>query len=544
MPRGRPKKKVEDEVPVGPAVVAQEMIRNASIPSMLEGPKYGFDILDGDEEDDVNNSIEKVLTSVIGRRKNQTVGFSSLADVREDMLPLNNFYLQWALGMYGIPTGSMVDIIGAEGIGKTTLAFQIMGWAMDAGCPAFYIECENKQLPARRILRALHTDKVRADKMLKRLRRSQVNSLEHLEQEITDYVNAARGNTTLKDAKHIPLRVPIVIVVDPWSKLLSADEAVGFYGYGDNLSDANKAKLKAAGEASNMGHSKWAHAFCRRMPYFLRKNNVILIQIHHQNDDVDMGAKKGGPALPQIWKDLNNAKKIGGRAFNQNAAIQLILARGSEEKNSAKTAVIGKNVLMKVHKNSYGTDKRQIGWTIRTDEFDDTDTHYEAAISFDEQMANWMAANKYYGTSLSAKRFTCEALGVYSGRSGELCKAFNANIDLKSKLGSVLGIEGYIDTVEEIRKKLALASKTSADYVASEDPLNNIPEAEAAAAAQYGEKPAYEQDPEEILNSVGGATPTNVPTEDIPEPDETLAEVTDEEPIEEGLEHVEADVST
>lgn len=537
MPRGRPKKIVEAPKESVDTVL-EKSPEVAFVTPLTGGPKYGFDILDGDDDNDVNNSIEKVLTSVIGRRKNQTVGFSSLSDVREDMLPLNNFYLQWALGLYGIPTGSLVDIIGAEGIGKTTLAFQIMGWAMDAGCPAFYIECENKQLPARRILRALHTNKARADKMLKRLRRSQVNSLEHLEQEITDYVNAARGNTTLKDAKHIPLRVPIVIVVDPWSKLLSADEAVGFYGYGDNLSDANKAKLKAAGEASNMGHSKWAHAFCRRMPYFLRKNNVILIQIHHQNDDVDMGAKKGGPALPQIWKDLNNAKKIGGRAFNQNAAIQLILARSSEEKNSAKTAVIGKNVLMKVHKNSYGPDKRQIGWTIRTDEFDDTDMTYEAAISFDESMANWMAANKYYGTSLSAKRFTCEALGVYSGRAKELCSAFNGNIDLKNKLGNVLGIEGYLDTVEEIRRQLASVAQ-STDTESEDDPLDNVPES-SPAVEQPAETPAYEQNPEEILSKVMGVSPIDPGTENVSESIEAMAETADEEPLEEGIEYAEA----
>ena len=520
---GRPKKIKVEAQPTASAVTGAPPV-DLKIPAAEM--QYGFDIMDGEE--DVNDSIERVLTSVVGRRKNQTIGFSRLADVRESMLPLKNFYLQWALGIYGIPEGCMMDIIGAEGIGKTTLVFQIMGWAMDSGCPAFYIECENKQLPARRILRALHPDKKRADKMLKRIRRSQVNSLEHLEQEIMDYVNAARGTTTLKEAKHVPHRVPIVIVVDPWSKLLNADESKGFYNYGENMTDANKAKFKASGEASNMGHAKWAQAFCRRMPYFLRKNNVILILVHHQNDDVDMGAKKGGPALPQVWKDLNNTKKIGGRAFNQNAAIQLILARNGEEKNAAKTT-IGRNVALKVHKNSYGPDKRQIGYTIRTDDFEDTDEFYEPAISFDEQMANWMAINKYYGTSLSSKRFTCEMLDVISVKGKGLCDAFNANVELKNKLGNVLGIEGYIDTVEEIRKSFATSETKDTAAEESVDPLDTldvqpeavpIPTTPAPAEPVVVEDTASE-DPEAILDEIDmeveDANEENSTTEDTGE---------------------------
>ena len=69
-------------------------------------------------------------------------------------------------------------------------------------------------------------------------------------------------------------------------------------------------------------------------------------------------------------------------------------------------------------------------------------------------MANWMAANKFYGTSLSDKRFTCEALNVYSVKARNICDAFNANITLKNKLGNVLGIEGYLDTVETLKRQI------------------------------------------------------------------------------------------
>lgn len=462
MPRGRPRKVKPEESP--PTPESPPPVISGEEPVKIPGqPDFGFNILD--EEEDVNDSIEQVLTSFTARRKNQTVDFSSIADIRETMLPVGNFYLQWALGFYGIPEGCLIDIIGAEGIGKTTLTFQLLGWAMSAGCPAHYIECEGKQLPTRRVLRALHPDKATAKKMAKRMRKSRVNSLEHLEQEIYDYVNAARGNITLKDAKTIPLRVPLVVAVDPWSKLMNPDEAAGFYDYGDNMSDAKKKKYKAAGTASNLGHAKWAHAFCRKLPYFLRKNNVILIFVHHQNDDIDMSGQ-GASRLPQIWKDLHNKKKLGGRATNQNAAIQLILARGSEIKDADKK-VTGKEIHMLVDKNSFGPDKRQIKYELRTDSFYDTETTLEPAICFDNGMANWFADNKFLGTSLERKRFTSETLGLTSVTSQQFCSAFDASPKIKMQLGEQLNIEGYIDTWETLNREVV---KQESAHITKEQP--------------------------------------------------------------------------
>lgn len=442
--------------------------------SIIVEPDYGFDVLADTE--DVSDSIEQVLTSISSRRKNHTVQFNRLSEVREKMLPVRHFYLQWALGLYGIPEACLIEIIGAEGLGKSTLAFQFIGWAMDKGCPAFYIECENKQLQPGRVLRALHPNKERAVKMLKRLRRSKVFSLEQLEQEITDYVDAARGHRTLKGASHVPLRVPLLIVVDPWSKLMNDAEAAGFSDYGDNQSDAKKAKYKSTGSASNMGHAKWAQAFSRRLPEFLSKNNVILLMVHHQNDKVDM-SMGGGITLSADIADLYNKTKIGGRAFNQNAAIQLILSRGGMVKGSDNMAK-GRMVTMRVDKNSFGPGERKIKYEIRTDQFDDTEEFLEPAINFDEDWANWMAKNKYFGTTVASKRFKCAALGIEGATYQQFAAAFNANEEIKRELGARLGIEGYVDTVGAILKEIE-ENHTTEDFL--DDQVYNESESESVS---------------------------------------------------------------
>lgn len=448
-----PRRKKEASEEAETQVHDNTLVEKSSLSSVLE-PDYGFDILD--DEDDVSESIERVLTSIVGARKNQTVQFNRLSDIREKMVPLKHFYLQWALGIYGIPEACMMEIIGAEGCGKTTFAFQLIGWAMDVGCPAFYMECENKQLSSRRILRALHTDKARALKMLQRLRRSKIHSLDHFEQELYDYVAAARGSRTLKGAKHVPLRVPLIVVVDPWSRLMNLDEAAGAVEYGDNMSDSKKAKFKKAGTASNMGHAKWAQAFCRRAPDFLSKNNVILILVQHQNDYVDMSSGGGGITLGKEVMDLYNKTKIGGRAFNQLAAIQLILSKGGMIKGKDNVPK-GRKINMRVDKNSFGPGDRKLSFEIRQDQFMDTKHTLEPALNFDEDWANWMAKNQYFGTKVAAKRYTCEALNIEGVTYDKFAAAFKADQELKQALGERLGIEGYIDTVDRIISELSNA---------------------------------------------------------------------------------------
>lgn len=419
-------------------------------PNMIRPKGYSFNILSDDR--DVTEGMSAVLASMVSRRKNQTINFNRMIDVRQYMMPLDSFYMQWALGIYGIPEGSLLEIIGAEGLGKTTLVFKILGGAMAAGCPALYVEAEGKQLPAHRVMRALHTNPTVAVKMLQRLRRDRANSLEHMAQIIEDYVAAARGRVTLKDADSVvPIDTPLVIAVDPWSKLMNPDEAAGFYEYGDNMSAAKKARFKKTGQGSNLGHAKWAHAWTRRLSYMMQHDNVILVLVHHQNDDIDMsGGGFGGFVLPESYKNLNNKTHLGGRAFNQTAAVQLILADGGGVKGSDRKTLVGKKVNVNVAKNSFGPDKRKFSYIINTHTDSDTPAYLTPALSFDETTAKWMAEEKLIGTRVNGELYSCDSLDISGADAEYFMATFNSNETVKINLGGMLGIEGYVDTVERV----------------------------------------------------------------------------------------------
>lgn len=428
------------------------------VPIALRRPDFGFDYLDDDK--DVSASIEESLISVVGRRSNQTVSFNKMSEVRQAMLPVKPFLMQYAMGIYGIPKGCLIEIIGAEGLGKSSLSLQMLGWAMDLGCPALYIECENKQLPPARALRCLHTNPMRAMKMLNRLRKEKAHSLQEMDQKIIDYVSVARGkvaSNAKKPKDTVPIHVPIVIVVDPWSKLLNPEEASGFYEYGDNMKKGNK--LKKTGETGNFGHAKWAAAWCRRLPTLLDQENVILIVVHHQMDNVSEAMKASHAYatgnLPDWVGQLNNKTKIGGRASNQNAAVQLTLAlKGMVYDDNKKP--VGKEVYCSVIKNSFGPEKRRFYYTLRSEGLAELDTleHLEPAISFDDATAKAFVDNGWLGTKATAGKYTCDVLGVKAALPEDFMRSFEARNDVKQMLGQVLRIEGYIDTVDTIKKML------------------------------------------------------------------------------------------
>lgn len=410
---------------------------------------YGFHFLDN--QDDYGEKFKEALDSAVSSRKNQTVSFKKMSEVQEGFaFPLRHFLLQYAVGQFGIPSQKIIDIIGAEGIGKTTFVMDLLGGAMDVGCPALYIECESKQIPPARAMRALHPYMPRAFKMLNRLRVEPVNSLDHMWQVMKDFVYIARGTKGSKDTPRVPMHVPIVIAVDPWSKLLNPDEAAGFYNYGDNMSDAKKKKFKEINEGSNLGHAKWAHKWCRLLPAFLKQFNVVLIIVHHQNDKIDMSAGGGVSFMTPEASALYNKTRIGGKALHQNTALTLILSRRGLAKNGSGD-VTGNLISARVAKNSLGPDNIKFFYELRTGFFNDSLTHLDPAINYNVGFATLCAEQKWLSTSVKGSKFSSPVLGVTEVSADDFYAAFEANQDVKFNLGKQLGINGYIDVVDNIK---------------------------------------------------------------------------------------------
>jgi len=481
--RGRPPgsaKKTTAEHTAVESLVDNDVIE--APPAQMSGANidYGFHFLDSEE--DYGDKFKIALDGAVSSRKNQSVSFKKMSEIQEGFaFPFRHFLLQYAVGQYGIPSQKIIDIIGAEGIGKSTLVMDMLGSAMDVGCPALYIECESKQIPPPRVMRALHPSISRAYKMLNRLRVEPVNSLDHMWQAMKDFVYIARGTKGTKDTPRVPMHVPIVIAVDPWSKLLNPDEAAGFYNYGDNMSDAKKKKFKEINEGSNLGHAKWAHKWCRLLPAFLKQYNVVLIIVHHQNDKIDMGGSGPSFMTPEA-SALYNKTRIGGKALHQNTALTLILSRRGLAKNGSGD-ITGNLISCRVAKNSLGHDNTKFYYELRTGFYNDTLTQMDPAINFNIGFATMCAEQKWMSTSVKGSKFSSPVLGVIEVSADEFCEAFNANQEVKFNLGKQLGINGYVDVVDNIKSMIEKNYHAEHDdSVESEVELGNQIDQEALEA--------------------------------------------------------------
>ena len=457
-------------------------------------PDLGFDILDKDS--DVLDNAAQVLSSVVGRRKNQTIGFASAIDIKKNVLPIPEFQLQYLMGIVGIPHGSFLEIIATESMGKTTLALTLAGWALDAGAPVVYCECEGKQMPNYRMIRCMDKDPKRGAKKLQQLKVERISSLEHLDQFLTDYADVMRGRKALKDHPvAIPHHVPLVVIVDPWSRLMNQAEASKFYDYGKNMAPSNKLTPTATG--SNFGHAKFAQAWCRRLAYMLEHDNMILVLCQHQNEDLKSamaGSMGGGPkiVLPESFTTLENVTHLGGRAPKQLATQMWTMGKRGVAKYHDKTNN-GDNINLCMAKNSFGPQKRKMFFEIRNEHRGDIPGVFiEPALQFAQGFASWFTRAKYLGSKqdTSGDTYSCEDLGVRAVSAEEFHQAFHENKEMRELMGRKLEIEGYVDTVQRIED----------DIVA-----RDTAEKERAKMAKQGEsgpaKPNFEVDGTEEKSS-------------------------------------------
>lgn len=432
------------DVPVKPeASGASETTRKSLVKA------YSFNVLD-EENGDLVEKTREALHSVQSRRKNQPTGFRTMADVQRSMIPYRHFYLQWALGSYGMKEGSILEIIGKKHTGKSTLAFWLMGGAMQAGVPCYLQEAENKELTLDWAGRALHQNRKVAQMMLNRLGVDSTFSLEQMNQQMMDWVNLIRGR--IPGAKKVvPLDTPVLMVVDTMSKLMDQAQAAGFHDYGKNMDADAKKKKKNPGEGSKLGFSNFLHDMCDRLPYVQHSNNMSMIIVSQQNEKVDMGG--GGSYMSVDAADLYNTTVRGGQAIGQNAAVRVIVAYSRLVKNTNGDK-IGFTSKLRVEKNSYGPKDRVIEYDILYDKHDDTDTLMSPSVDFDRAMCDWMAENGHLETTVSSKRYSSPVLGVERVTAREFSRAFHANTQVRSFLGRTLGIAGYDDVIDEIVEEI------------------------------------------------------------------------------------------
>jgi len=397
-----------------------------SIKPLFHNTYAGFDLMADDF--DIVDQTKESLMSLVANKKNRGVSILDHFNFDGPCLPFKHFGLQLATRMKGLPSGKLYELIAKEGLGKSTLMFTLAGYGLTSSIPSIYVETENKLMLQPRIERCLHNNREMAHKMAGKIIMAQAFNLSQCWDTIRAEVDALRR----KNRKVIPKPVPIFIVLDTFSKLLSNEEAVGRLTYGD-FTDTKK--FKESGEAANFGHAKFSHIWCRELPLWLREENCILFVVSHKNDKVDMSF---GAMFASTKFDKT---KIGGNAFNQNAAAQFMISRKGFYKQSEET--VGEILTITVVKNSYGPGNSELEYNLINKHNSDTDTEQEMALDFDTGLANFLVEEKLLDLSILRKRYTSPSLNLSNATATQFSEVFHQNTDLINFIGNKIQIAGY-----------------------------------------------------------------------------------------------------
>lgn len=364
-------------------------------------------------------------------------GFSSSTQAARDYLPVPWLALQYLIGRPGIPVNTITEIIGAEGIGKSSLTYALMGEFVAHNIPCYYINSEPKALEPDWQLRLLGTDPAKAKKIRDIINVQPLHSLEEMDEHIRAWVDVKRIE------EKIPMDVPIVVIIDSISKLMNPEE----FAAAGLVKTKPGEKKKPVGVANISQKpavtAKWLHSWCRHMPKYLMQNNVTIIAVSGQNQNMDAGA---GPSYIKP-SEKHNDTRVGGKALSQNAALRFTVTYKGAVQNSQKIAC-GKEVLLFCKKNSYGPSAREVKYIIYDDraenyKLDVPDVYHQQAIDMDAAIADVLVAAKAFGLTLKAKRYSSTILNVYEVSAAELMSVITSNPEHFKTLTTVLSIKGY-----------------------------------------------------------------------------------------------------
>ena len=456
----------------------------------------------------------------------------------KNILPLSSFAFQNILKARGLVTGTIMDIMGADGIGKTSLAYYLMGQAMAANGVCLYIETEGKPLDRSRAERCLHPNRKIAAQMYDSIYQEPARELREAANKIEEWIIQMRSPGT-----KVPPSSPLIIFLDTFSKLMSPNEAAGFAAYAtasdvDKAAAKEKAKAKKAkskgktvettekkekadeskelGAGSNFGHAKLSQEWSRRLPYFLSRYNAILVLVRHQNDKIEMCGGGGGMMLTAEQKDAFNRTSIGGRAWLQSAAYGFILSRMDFVKSQidgdmTKTAL---NIKVSLAKNGWGPlaeGKYRLTLVPRQD----TEDWFEPAINFDPWLPELLSKKKLMKVTVKNATTVISTEFNPGGRSEEIpldrfCDLFYSDPARVEALGRQLGF-AHFDDFTIFPKTMTVSMHKPIDDDSAPAPEED-PEPESAADAEAAEG-AVNADP----NAAEGA-PTGAVTPEPPKP--------------------------
>lgn len=379
--------------------------------------------------------------------------FSPLSHISRTMIPVDHFQMQRLFGAVGIPTGAFINIIGRESAGKTTLGYYLLGCAMrNRNARVLAMHWAQKPFYADRALRTMSSNPEHARILTEATTTLKLTTFQEMLDALEAWVLTWR-----KDQK-LPKDIPLVALIDNWSKYLTNDEAKGMVSYGGLMGDEKKkAKVKEIGAGTNMGHAQFASNWSRRLGHMQYEHNLTVIVVNDQTEKISMQKTMPGMQNPELMmsernKDLRNKTHRGGRSLHQHANIELTMVPGSDIKQGEGGKIIqGKEVWIHTAKSDFsGGERMTIGAELRRDHslFDREGIYLDPAFHFDEGLAAFLLERKYFGLELNRKRYTSTQLGVLNGTAVDVSIAFHGDPAKVHFVGRAERLQGYQEGVE------------------------------------------------------------------------------------------------
>lgn len=423
-------------------------------------------------KDDTTEKAMKTVASTLARRKNRDTEMIRTSDLTQRIIPLDHLALQQFVQSSGLVQGTILELIGKEHTGKTTMAFTLAGMAMRyCHAAVLNLHCDAKPMAPERVMRALSTNPIEGKAFMDNLMHKNVSSLHQMWEVVEEWTKTMRGELGgKKEAVCLPINQPLVIIVDPFSRLLSPKEAAGFQLYGNYMDPKVAESGKDIGEGSNFEAAKFAQEFCRKLGYLCEHYNVMFIIISNQNTKFDMGAKMG-VALPQQYIDMRNKTKRGGNALNSAAAYQWIATDAGPVKNEMGD-VIGKKIWWRSDKNSYGCTNRELMVEIHEITPYDAPGFMEPALQFDRSLIDTIVNDAVLPIENHGFRFSWDAEKVYDQPLQWLMHHLTQRRDAVEKFVRRYQIKGYYDPVAEA-VAAAIAAQKNVQSVNEQATLKN-----------------------------------------------------------------------
>jgi RecA/RadA recombinase len=378
----------------------------------------------------------KDLMAKVGRG----TGFTNATNTSRGFLPVPWLGMQYLIGRPGIPVNTVVEFIGAEGVGKSSLTFALMGSFVANNIPCYYVNSEPKALEPDWQLRLLGSDEVKAKRIRDIINVQSLNSFEEMDEHMRAWVNIKR------DEEKIPIDVPLVMIVDSVSKLMNPEE---FSVSGLAKPKAGEKAVEGLGSLSKKPgvSARWLHDWGRQLSGYLEAKNLTLIVVSAQNQNMDAAGAYIKPA------EKNNDTCVGGYAMRQIASLRFTVTYKGAVKNSRQESV-GKEVLLYCKKNSYGPSFREIKYQLLDDRQENykTDvpgTYVGQAIDMDAGLAAVMADRRILGTTVNKKRYSSTKLNAYELSAQEFIEHIANDPDMFKQLTDALSIKGYEYDEEE-----------------------------------------------------------------------------------------------